>query len=192
MRRFFVAAAAIVLVAGSALAVPITYQQPLIPAGAQNVPGVNTQGPSNQSNPVGATYHYFYAHAGSLVTANGDRERGPYDMSWHILSGLFTDTNQFGASFDGSDPGYIAFGDDEDAPNIAGPFGDPRTSFIAPTSGFYTIAVTNFLSGDSGTTNPYNIDIIGNANTPEPASMALFGGIAVAGIAGLRRRMKKA
>jgi hypothetical protein len=188
MRRFFMAAAAIVLVASSTLATPIVYQQPLMPAGAQNVPGVNTQGPGNQTNTNGATYHYFYAQAGSLVTLNGNRERGPYDMSFGIWQGTYADTNDL-AFFDAN---FIAFGDDEDAPNIPGPFGDPRSSFIAPTNGFYTVAVTNFLSSDGGTVNPYNLDIIGNANTPEPASMALFGGIAVAGIAGLRRRMKKA
>jgi hypothetical protein len=192
MRRFLMAAAATVLVAGSALAVPITYQQPLIPAGAQNVQGVNNQAPGNQDNPVGATYHYFFATAGSAVTINGDREAGHYDMSWWVFEGTFGDTNDFGASFDGGDSGFIAFGDDQDPPNIPGPFGDPRTVFVAPSTGFYTIAVTNFLSGQGGPPNPYNIDIIGNANVPEPASMALFGGLAVVGIAGIRRRMKKA
>ena len=187
MRKLLFGLLVLAAAAATSQAVPIVYQQPEMPAGAQNVPGVNTQGPGNQTNPVGATYHYFYANAGSLVTLNGDRLRGPYDMSFGVWRGLYSDTNQI-AFFDAN---FIGFGDDEDAPNIAGPFGDPRISFNAPVTGFYTIAVTNFLSGDGGTQNPYNLDITGNANSPEPLSMLVFGGLLVGGGLVARKRLMK-
>jgi cyclic lactone autoinducer peptide len=191
MRRIMICLAMVVAASAAATAAPIVYQQPEMPPGAQNVPGVNTQTSGNAGNPVGATYHYFYATAGTQITLNGDRLRGPYDMSFWVFSGLFNDTNQFGGSFDAGDPGFIDFGDDEDPANIPGPFGDPRTVFNAPTTGFYTIAVTNFASGDNLTQNPYNLDILGNVASPEPLSIAVFGGLLAVGGLAARRRMTK-
>lgn len=183
MKKSLLAAVAALAVAGSANAAPITYLGTLSPG--TPVVEVNTQGSGNQSNPVGADYWGFYADAGDAITVFGDRLAGHYDMSFWILFGQFADTNDFGASFDGGDSSFTDFADDEDAPNIAGPFGDPRSVFIAPSSGFYTIAVTNFLSSQ-GPPNPYQLEARG-VNVPEPVTLSLLG-LGLAAAAARRRR----
>lgn len=102
---------------------------------------------------------------------------GHYDMSFWIFQGLFSDTSAFGTFFDLFDPGFIDIGDEEDPPNIPGPFGDPNVTFIAPATGFYTVAVTNYDS-DAGPPNPFRLTATGiqaAAIIPEPGSVALFG-----------------
>lgn len=182
MKKTILAAVAALAVAGSANAAPITYLGTLSPG--VPVVEVNTQGAGNSSNPVGADYWGFYADAGDNVTVFGDRLAGHYDMSFWILFGAFTDTNQFGGSF-GGDSAFEDFGDDEDAPNIPGPFGDPRSVFVAPFSGFYTVAVTNFLSSQ-GPPNPYRLQADG-VNVPEPLTLSLLG-LGLAAAAARRRR----
>jgi hypothetical protein len=169
-----------------ASAVPITYSGVLY--NGVTTAGVNNQTPGNQSNPVGATYFGFFANAGDNVVLFGDRQAGHYDMSFWVLSGFYTDTTQIGGSFPGS-ASFSDFGDDEDPPNIPGPFGDPRSVFVAPTTGFYTVGVTNFLSGPGGPPNPFTLNLSGT--TPEPTTLAVFGLMAV-GAYGVRRRLKKA
>jgi hypothetical protein len=109
-------------------------------------------------------------------------------MSWGIWSGLYNDTNQltffFGANF-------IAYDDDEDLPNIVGPFGDPHFGPSILPAGIYTLAVTNFLSS-AGPPNPFVINATGV--TPEPASIMVWSLIAGIGGAGayFRRRRQTA
>lgn len=169
-----------VVLAGSALATPIVYLGTLVP----NVPvsGNNLQIPGDFDNPVGADYWNIFATAGHRVDIVGDRQAVDYDMAMWIFRGTFTDTDQFGAFFSASDAGFIGFFDDEEAPNIpGGPFGDPRAFFLAPVTGFYTIAVTNNLSFQDPP-NPYTL-----TSVPEPASMLLLGG-GLAGVAAAARR----
>ena len=176
MKKALFAALAALAIAGPATAAPIVYEGTL--HNGVQVAGVNTQAAGNQANPVGADYWQFQASAGSLVTVFGDRQAGHYDMAFWIHSGLYADTNDI--SFGGA--GFIAFGDDQDAPNIAGPFGDPRAVFIAPVTGWYTVAVTNFLSNGQPP-NPYTLEARG---VPEPMTLSLLGlGLAAAGV---RRR----
>ena len=169
-------------------AAPIVYLGSL-PNGSP-VAGVNTQAPGNDDNPIGADYWLFEATAGANVDIFADRQAGHFDPSFWIFSGMFADTNQFGASFDSGDAGFIDFGDDEDAPNIAGPFGDPHVFFVAPSTGLYTIAVTNFLS-NSGPPNPYTLqgNNINPSAIPEPASMLLLGS-GITGLVAARRRAR--
>ncbi len=180
MKKALFAALAALAIAGPATAAPIVYEGTL--HNVTPVAGVNMQVAGSQNNPVGADYWQFQASAGSAVTVFGDRQAGHYDMSFWIFSGLFADTNDFGGSFDGGDAAFSAFGDDQDAPNIAGPFGDPRVAFIAPVTGWYTVAVTNFLSNNQPP-NPYTLEARG---VPEPMTLSLLGlGLAAAGV---RRR----
>lgn len=153
-------------------AVPITYTATLY----DGIPviGSISQPNSQASNPVGAVYYSFYANVGASVTVTGARLSGPYDMSFWVFQGLFSDTDEFGPSFGSGDPGYIDFGDDDLPPNIPGPYGDPQTTFIAPSTGFYTVAVTNYASNGIP---PYDFELtatgLSEAAIPEPGTWTL-------------------
>ncbi|MGH8592868.1 MAG: hypothetical protein ACREX9_22155 [Gammaproteobacteria bacterium] len=142
--RSFALTAAAFLFPLAADAIPITYNAQLFDG--VPVTGVINQPNGNFSNPVGAEYFSFFANTGSptSVTVDGDRLDGPYDMSFWVFSGLFADTSAFGASFDSLDPGFIDVADDETAPNLPGPFGDPLSIFNAPLTGFYTSCCNQF------------------------------------------------
>jgi len=148
-------------------AVPITYTAALY----DSVPVVGTiyQPNGQPSNPVGAVYYSFYANAGMSVTVTGARLSGPYDMSFWVLPGLFADTDVFGGSLGNLG---IAFGDDQIPPNLPGPFDDPQVTFIAPSTGPYTVAVTNYASNG---TPPYDFQLtatgISEAAIPEPGTV---------------------
>jgi hypothetical protein len=172
---------AMLATATAAEAVPIVYLGQLNPG--VPVAGVNTQVQSSESDPVGADYWSFHATAGSAVTLIGERSALHYDMSMWVFQGLFADTNDFGASFDLGDAPFADFGDDENPD--PGPFGDPQIVFNAPVTGFYTVAVTNFLSSQ-GPPNPYTLEARG-VSAPEPGLLALLG-MGVAGLVRARRR----
>lgn len=165
-------------------AVPIIYTATLY----DGVPVAGTiyQPNGQPSNPVGAVYYSFFANAGASVTVTGARLSGPYDMAFWVLQGLFADTDVFGGDL--ASLGYIDIGDDELPPNLPGPFGDPRSTFIAPSTGFYTVAVTNFASGG---TPPYDFLLtatgISEAAIPEPGTLGLAA-IGLLALLAIRRR----
>ena len=183
MIRSTLALVAALVATMTANASPIVYQ--FIPPGA-TVPGTITQPNGNPSNPVGAVYYSFFANAGAVVTVTGARVDSGFDMSFWLFSGLFADTTNFGPSFDAGDAPFAQFRDDEIS--HPGPFGDPLFSGPVPFTGFYTVAVTNFLSDGTGPPFNFTLNIQGNLNIPEPATLAVFGGIALAGAFGYRRR----
>ncbi|MGQ9918714.1 MAG: PEP-CTERM sorting domain-containing protein [Bryobacteraceae bacterium] len=137
-------------------------------------------------DPVGAVYYSFYATAGTSVTVTGRRLSGPYDMSFWVLEGSYSDTDVFGGSLPSL--GYIAFGDDQLSPNVPGPYGDPQVTFVAPTTGAYTVAVTNYYSNG---TPPYDFTLkatgVSEAAIPEPAT-TVPAGIGLLWLALVRRR----
>lgn len=71
---------------------------------------------------------------------------------------------------------------------MPGPYGDPQVNFVAPTTGAYTVAVTNFASNG---TPPYNFTLeatgISEAAIPEPAT-AVLAGIGLLCLGWVRRR----
>jgi hypothetical protein len=174
-------------------------RQILIPG--QVYSGVNSQPPGSwnavpeESWYPGAEWWYFKANAGALITIWGERQSGHFDMAFWVLGGAFlpdsrpwsnwahdswagfmqpTKISALGSTFDTSYPAFIYFADNEDPPNLAGPFGDPRAVFIAPEFGWYTVVVTNAFSG-AGPPNPYRIFIEGAIHVPEPPAFALAG-----------------
>jgi hypothetical protein len=170
------------LVAGfatAAQAAPIVYLGSLLPE--TPVFGVNTQLPGDYDIPEGADYWQISAVAGQAIDIVGRRLAGHYDMSFWVFQGVFADTAAFGGFFDDLDPGYIGFFDDQLPPNLPGPFRDPRATFIAPVTGIYTIAVTNFFSDDDPP-NPYSL-----TSVPEPATLMLLG----VGLIGAARRFRR-
>ncbi len=131
------------------------------------------------NNPVGAQYYSLFANAGSTVNVVGARLEANYDMAFWLFRGLFADTNDFGGLFAYSSPAFVTIGDDENPANIPGPYGDPNSSFFVSTSGFYTVAVANFVSGDPGPDGLFDYRLtargISAQNIPAPAVLALLG-----------------
>ena len=174
-------AAALLGAAASAEAVPITYDGTL--TSALTVNGVTAQAPFLFDEPIGADYWRFSAPAGADVVVTGRRTAGHYDMALWVFAGLFTDTDQFAGPFDQFTPGFVARFDDEAAPFVKGPFGDPQGTFRAVAGGLYTIVVTNGLS-DPGTPNSYALTL---STVPEPGTLGLLG-VGLWGLAARRRR----
>jgi PEP-CTERM motif len=166
--------------AASADAVPITYLGTI--TSNATVSGVNTQDPFLFDEPVGADYWRYVAPAGATVVVDGNRSAGHYDMALWVFAGVFTDTSQFLGPFDQFTPGFVARFDDETAPNLAGPFGDPQGSFLATAGGVYTLVVTNNISDDD-LPNPYTLTV---RTVPEPGTMLLIG----AGLVAARLRSR--
>lgn len=172
----------------SALAAPINYTNLYDgQASGQVAPG------TVNSDTSAAHYFRFYTDGLGTVSITGERLDYDYDMSFWLFNGLFADTNAFGASFEASDAGFIAFRDDEIG--HPGPYGDPFYSGSL-AAGWYTVAVTNFASGgNTGGNGVFDFNLyVTNVQTPpaedvpEPATLGLLGlGAAALGLARRRR-----
>jgi PEP-CTERM motif len=170
----------------SANATPIIYAGALT-SGVTAV-GSITQPSGSPSVPVGAEYYSFFATSGDSIEVFGDRLDSGYDMSFWVMDGVYADTDDFGGFLPGAAT-LAVFGDDEDAPNLAGPFGDPHAFFIAPLTGLYTVAVTNFASTGGG---PFGFELTMNnfGPVPEPGTMGFLAGLGGLGMI-VRRASKR-
>ena len=147
-------------------------------------------------NALGADYWTFWATTGNSVTVTVDRLDGGLDPAQFVYSGKYSLTTDVGLTNGTNDldngTNFIDFGDDEDPPALPGPFGDPRSVFIAPVTGWYTVAVTSFLSsGITGEDGLYDYSItvsgITGSPVPEPTLIALLA-CGACGVAWSRRR----
>lgn len=171
-------------------AAPITYTGVLFDSVTVNGDIPTTGLPGSPSASL-SDYWSFTGNAGDLFSLVGLRLEGAFDMSFWVFSGIFADDSVFGGSLNAGDAGFLDFADDENSPNIPGPFGDPFSSFALPSTGQYTVIVTNFASGaDNGDgVFPYSLTATGVSAIPLPAALPLLlvaiGGL---GLVGRRKR----
>ncbi len=166
-----------------AAADPITYEGELLS-------GVTAAG----ALPVGdyydardADFWQFWATAGDSVTVAVERVDSALDPAQWIYEGLYSDTSDSGLTsgthyFQNWVPAFVAFSDDV-VPN-PGPYGDPFSAFVAPSTGWYTIAVTEYYSGPLPNDGDYDYEITVGGITgsppnrqspvPEPTMLALL------------------
>jgi hypothetical protein len=174
----------LMLASAFAQAAPITYTTL-----SNGVPAVGTvSSTAVETDPDAATYFRFFANMNDSVTITGTRLEFDFDMAFWVYEGLFDDTDDFGVFFStGPGSGFIAFGDDQ-IPH-PGPFGDPRVTFTAAVTGFYTIAVVNFASGtNDGDDDLFSFQVVAQG-IPEPTAVALFG-LGALGLGLVRRRRR--
>jgi hypothetical protein len=179
-----------------AAADPITYDGTL-PFGGGTLPGAIGVGDNNDARL--ADYWRFWATAGDSVTVLVERVDTALDPSQWIFSGLYGDTGDalltagdhfFGV---GETATFIDYADDE--MSDPGPFGDPLSIFTAPVTGWYTVAVSEFLSGALPTDDgdyDYEITVRGITGRPVPEPTLLV--LLACGACGvtLSRRRKSA
>ncbi|KAA0214658.1 MAG: hypothetical protein DYG94_08090 [Leptolyngbya sp. PLA3] len=185
MKTALVSGLALTLAAGVASADPINYLDTLsdgeVGAGWAVLP---TDG-NGSDNPETWEWWNFYAVAGDLITIAVNRTSAAPDMvsSAHFAgASLPTDSSPMMTIFDSpAGTTFAGSGDDNVDDGFGGPFGDPLYSFSASGTGWYAVAVGNFLGSGSG---GYTIVITGQTPTPGSA-VALLG---VGGMAMLRRR----
>lgn len=178
--------------AGAANARPVTSQGDLTFLGAP-APAIVTSQTISIADADGWAFFTFCATQGDMLEIEVDRAvNGNMDPASSVVFGDATGL-AFGALtgtsiFNWSGPGLsanLAQGDDDDLPAIPGPFGDPHYFLVAPSSGIYTVAISDFL-GSGGPPFFSQIDVRGNHCVPAPGAAALLGlgGL----IAGRRRR----
>ncbi len=178
-----------------AAADPIVYDGTLV--NGVTVPG--EIGPGDFNNALQADYWRFWATAGDSVTVIVRRVDGEYDPAQFVYSGIYGDTTDAGLTDNGNDLdeglNLIDFGDDELSPAVPGPFGDPRSIFVVSTTGWHTVAVTEFFSDPLPNDGDYDYEITVRGITgdpvPEPTFLALLA-CGACGVVVSRRRRKSA
>lgn len=166
-------AALVLSLSSAALAVPITYRGELasgVPASGSIPLPADGNGVDNPE-----TWHWyaFYAQAGDSVTIIVDRTSAGIDPASSAFFGLPSDTDPMISLFD-TPAGALLMGsgDDNDPPNVGGPFGDPNYTVSITDTGWHSVVVGNFLGL---TDDPGNYDITVRGQTPEPATAGLMG-----------------
>jgi hypothetical protein len=178
-----------VVAAGQAAAEPIAYTGELQNRTAA-FGAVSPLGEFNSPESELSDYWRFSATAGASMLVFALRTEPAFDPALWVFSGTISDTSHFAGGFsaaiDELDPGFLAFADDE-IPFDFGPFDDPLTRLIAPSTGPYTIIVTNASSGPDDGDGRFPYVILASASpVPEPATLGVLG-LGVLGAAAARR-----
>lgn len=98
------------------------------------------------AGPAAYNYYKFYGLAGETVTLSATRVECGMDPVMWLRSGLITDSDDWGTLT------YVAGADDNVSPPAscgATCYADPTIVTTLPTTGWYTLAVTDFISCSS-------------------------------------------
>lgn len=180
--------AAVLSLPSLVMATPITYEGAL----TSGVPVNGTVSSNGWINNIasGVDFWSFTGNAGDTIILDGDRTNGALDLAMSLYFGFGGTEENFNqtASFDGLT--FITSADDNQSPNLPGPFGDPFIMIVLGQSGTFTVAIGGFASGASTAPYTYQLSYVRRA-VPEPISL----GLVVLGLAALgnaRRQRAKA
>ena len=181
----WMAALAMAVGMGTVHAAPVQYSGTL----GSGAPVTGTVGGFSYFLDQGALVNYWRiaAVAGATISLSASRLNGNLDPMLGLWFGTTSaDTSAFIDGIDWGGMTFIGGLDDEHAPALPGPNGDPFGSFIAPFTGIYTIIIGGGLSTDTG---PYAYSLTATA-IPEPATFGLLAaGVLGAGLS--RRRVRR-
>lgn len=185
------------LAASAAASTPITYEGTLA-LHVRESGRVSSAGDVDSPASALSDYWTFEVTSGRNYVFLVERLEPDLNPALWLFQGLFTDDTQFAGgdsvAIDESDPGFIAFADDEFVPALPGPFGDLIVGFTPRFTGTMTAIVTSFASGPSDGGDgyfDYGIVVAESAPLPEmiplPATLPLLLG-GTAALLGLARR----
>ncbi len=188
MMRLVSAAAAILLAASPLFASPVQYIDTTVGGPTWNRP-VGGDPPTPPTSGVGTSVPYqvqpFYVSAsGNYDFLSVGTNPAGWDNYLFLYQGQFDPNDQFNGVIIGNDdfPGIGQAGFDG-VPLTAG------TQYFLVTSGFSNFDEGQFTNTITGSGNNTAIlGLIPQNTVPEPATMAVFGGMALAGMFGYRRR----
>lgn len=145
----------------------------------------------NIGSPGTWDYYSFYAVAGDTPVIDVHRTSSAMDPALTLFFGTTSDSaGLFPTSSTQAGMTFLAFRDDNNGipHGLGGFFADPNLSgFSLPSTGFYTLAVYDFIGLGPGPT-PYEIHIDGITPVPAPGA-AVLAVIGLGFITRLRRRV---
>lgn len=107
------------------------------------------------------TYYKFYGVAGATVTVTANRTGCGIDPALSVFQGTTTDNAGVSTGDGGPNMTFLAFGDDDFIPGLnCGCFYDPSVQITLPATGWYTVAVFDFLG--CGSDINYDLTVTGN------------------------------
>ena len=139
----------------------------------------------------------FFANAGDTVDLDINRTAASTDLFATLAFGDVTGLDDILISGGDLDIGtsatwtaelgltFIEDRDDDEDDAFGGPFGDPRFTFVAASTGVYTVAVVSYADPTDGAQAQANLSI--TSAIPEPTTSLLVG-IGAFGMAIVRRR----
>lgn len=111
-------------------------------------------------------YYYFYGIAGQPVVLEAHRTTWQMDPAITLFFGMTNDSTGLFPTYS-TQPGmiFVAWADDNNGwpHGIPGPFADPQIAIVLPSTGWYTLAVYDFVGGTPPALLPYDLLISGVA-----------------------------